>query len=285
MIKLCAFSDEYGNSLQEQIEGLQKNEIDLIELRTVDGKSVLDFTFEEAKSYKNQLDEAGVRVWSLGSPIGKVDVHCNFEEYLQKVRHVCQLAQVFDCKNIRMFSFFQAYDSRETVIDYLQRMAAIAEEYGVVLCHENEKDIYGDSVERVLDLYRSVKGYHWIFDAANYIQCYQDMQEAVDTLLDKTDYFHVKDVIKSTGELVPAGYGDGLYDQIVSRLNGDYVFTLEPHLMLFTGYSSIDGTEMKNKFHFNSNPEAFDFAVKSFKEVLLRNGYERVAKNTYQKGE
>ena len=59
MIRLCAFSDEAGNSLKEQIEALKSNSISLMELRSI------DITIEEAK---------GISVWSIGSPIGKVDI-------------------------------------------------------------------------------------------------------------------------------------------------------------------------------------------------------------------
>ena len=80
----------------------------------------------------------------------------------------------------------------------------------------------------------------------------------------KTDYFHIKDVISSTQELVPAGFGDGKIDKLVDMIDKDVVLTLEPHLAIFSGYANIDNTEMKNKFTFSSNQEAFDTAVNAF---------------------
>ena len=101
--------------------------------------------------------------------------------------------------------------------------------------------------------------------------------EPIAALVDKTDYFHIKDVIVSTGELVPAGYGDGKIDELVGKMIGDKVLTLEPHLAVFDAYASIDNSEMKHKFHFTSNNEAFDCAVKAIKDILLKVGYKEVA--------
>jgi sugar phosphate isomerase/epimerase len=110
MIRLCAFSDEAGNSLKEQIEALKRNSISLMELRSIDKKNVADFTIEEAKEYQRIMEENGISVWSIGSPLGKVDIEVDFDEYLKKVEHVCKLANVFKVDKIRMFSFFKAYE-------------------------------------------------------------------------------------------------------------------------------------------------------------------------------
>ena len=109
MIKLCAFSDEAAAPLQGQIDAMRRNGIKLTELRSVDGKNVKDLTLDEAKEIKKALDEAGIAVWSIGSPLGKVDISVDIEEYLETVAHVCRLADLFGTSRIRMFSFFGAY--------------------------------------------------------------------------------------------------------------------------------------------------------------------------------
>ena len=77
-IKLCAFADEAGDSLADQIKAMQENGIGLLELRTIDKKNVTKFTNDEVKEYKKQLDDAGIKVWSIGSPIGKVQITADF---------------------------------------------------------------------------------------------------------------------------------------------------------------------------------------------------------------
>ena len=80
-------------------------------------------------------------------------------------------------------------------------------------------------------------------------------------------------MIFETGELVPAGYGDGDIGRLVAMINDDKVLTIEPHLAIFDGYATIDDEKMKNKFHFSSNNEAFDAAVNAIKDVLKKEGY------------
>ena len=283
MIRLCAFADEYSNDLDEQIEALHKNGVNLIELRNVDGTNVTDLTEEQAKSTGERLRKAGITVWSVGSALGKTDIACDREKYLEKVERVCRNATVLGAENIRIFSFFNAYGKRADVIDLLSRMVAIAEKYGVKLCHENEKEIYGDTVDRVLDLHRSVKGLYLVYDPANFVQCGQDIDYAIDRLYGITEYFHCKDVIAATGELVPAGEGDGGVEKLFAKIDRDTVITVEPHLAVFDGYAAIDGTSMKNKYHFETNKEAFNAGVAAVKATLRKCGYVADNSNNYQK--
>ena len=262
MIILSAFSDE-------------RNHIRYMEIRSVDGTNVADLILEQAKEYQAILEQNGIAVWSIGSPIGKVKLDCDWDAYCQKVAHVCQLARIFKTDKIRMFSFFDAYDKSELVKERLGQMVAIAKTYGITLCHENEKDIYGDTLARVEEIAESAPELALIFDPANYVQCGQNTAHALDKLAHKTIYFHIKDVISATGELVPAGHGDGNIPKLISMIGREEtkVLTIEPHLAVFDAYKSIDQTEMKHKFHFTTPCEAFDFAVSALKSCLIAAGY------------
>ena len=277
MIQLCAFSDEAASDLMGQIEALKRNGIHYTELRSVAGKNVADLTEEEAKEYQKIMSENGISVWSVGSPLGKADIEVDMDEYLKKVEHVCKLANIFGAKRIRMFSFFHAYEKKEKVVENLRRMVAVAEKYGVNLCHENEKDIYGDNVERTLEVLENVPALKSVYDPANFIQVGELAEDSLAALHSKASYFHIKDVVKETGELVPAGHGAGKIDELIARIDKDVVMTLEPHLAVFDAYKSIDDTEMKHKFHFASNDEAFDAAVKALKDLLVQAGYQETA--------
>mgnify|MGYP002522243577 CR=1 FL=1 len=275
MIELCAFADEAGSGLKEQISALKENGIGYIELRSINGKNVLSFTDDEVKKYSEELKNAGIKVWSIGSPVGKIDISVTEEDFLKDVSRAIEIAKGFGAKRIRIFSFFNAYSSCRKVVGLLQKAVEIADENGVKLCHENEKEVYGDSIERVLDLFAAVQGLNFVYDPANYIQCGFNAREAREKTQFCTDYYHIKDVIKNTGEIVPAGLGDGDISGLIDSLDGkNAVLTLEPHLKVFDGYAKIDGTEMKNKFNFNTNREAFDCAVKSLKKLLVEKGYK-----------
>ena len=101
---------------------------------------------------------------------------------------------------MRIFSFFvpqgEAEKHREKVLDQMGKMAEIAEKEGVVLLHENEKDIYGDVPERCLDVLKTVnsKNLRAVFDPANFVQCgVEDNAAAFDMLSDYIVYMHIKD--------------------------------------------------------------------------------------------
>lgn len=275
MIRLCAFADEAAESVTGQIAALKRNGIGLIELRGLDGVNISEITEEKAREYAALFEKEGIKVWSIGSPLGKVDIKGDFDEYVALVHHVCRLANIFGTKRVRIFSFYGAYDDEAEVVRRLNIMVLIAETYGVMLCHENEKLIFGDTPERCLALLDAVKGLRAIYDPANYVEVGADAIDAKLALYEKIDYYHIKDVIAATGELVPAGLGDCNIRNLVTDLGNDEdkVFTIEPHLRVFSGYSSIDPTEMKNKYSFDTGDEAFDAACNALKVILNDCGY------------
>lgn len=275
MIQLCAFADESDDRLEGQIAALKRNGISLIEIRNVNGKNVMDLTDEEAKEIKARLDEEGIRVWSLGSPIGKKDITVSEEEYLSDVRRGVRLCRIFECENIRMFSFYHSHGDREKVLSLMKKTAEIGREEGIRMCHENEKGIYGDTLSGTKEILDAVPDLYSVYDPANFIQVGEKAADTLSCLADRAFYFHIKDVVSETGELVPAGYGDGDLRALVrDHIKGDKVLTVEPHLKVFRGYASQDETALKTKFRFESNEEAFDAAVQAIKAILKEAGYE-----------
>ena len=273
MIKLCAFSDEAAKPIAGQIAAMKRNNIRLTEIRSVDGINVKKMTVEAAKEHQKALADAGIAVWAVGSPLGKVDINADMNEYLETVKHICNLANIFETDKIRMFSFFNAYGERNKVMENLNLMVECGKTFGVEMYHENEKDIYGDTAERVLDILDNVPGLKCVYDPANFLQCGECADYTLDKIHARTDYFHVKDVITETEQIVPAGHGDGKINEIISRISDDKVMTLEPHLKIFSGFGDIDSTQMKNKFCYDTNDQAFDAAVAAIKKLLIDARY------------
>ena len=274
MIRLSAFADESGNSLEAQIAALKRNGISLLEIRNINGKNVMELTDDEAKAIKARLDEEGIKVWSLGSPIGKKDVTVSEEEYLADVKRGVELARLLGTENIRMFSFFKAYDNKEKVLDLMKKTAEIGKAEGIKMCHENDKTLYGDTLARAKEVLDAAPGLYYVYDPANFIQVGEKAADTLAELAPRAYYFHIKDVVAETGEVVPAGYGDGDLKGLVERITDDKVLTVEPHLKIFDGYALNDKTALKNKFKFESNVEAFDAAVAAIKKILREAGYE-----------
>ena len=273
MIKLSAFADESDGRLEGQIAALKRNGIPYIEPRNVNGKNIMELTDEEAKSMRAALDEAGIKVWSIGSPIGKKDITIPDEEHYADVRRGCELAKILGAESIRVFSFYHAKQSTEKVLERMKKTVEIGNEYGIRICHENDKGLYGDNLARTKEVLDNTPGLYSIYDPANFIQMGEKSADTLPALAHRAYYFHIKDVIAETGEVVPAGYGDGNLKGLVESIEGDKVLTVEPHLKIFAGYVLNDKTELKNKFKFETNVEAFDFAVAAIKKLLVEAGY------------
>lgn len=273
MIRLCAFADESADRIEGQIEALKRNGISLLEIRNVNGKNVMDLTDDEAKEIRAKLDEAGIKVWSIGSPIFKKDIALPEEAHLADARRGCELAKILGAENIRMFSFYNAETAHDKMLDLLKKIVVIGKEYGIKMCHENDKGLYGDNLARTKEVLDATPGLYSVYDPANFLQVGEKAEDTLAALADRAYYFHIKDVVAETGELVPAGYGDGNLKGLVSRIKGDKVLTVEPHLKIFAGYVLNDKTVLKTKFHFESNVEAFDAAVAAIKKILVEVGY------------
>lgn len=276
-IKIYAFADEAGQDLNTQISAMKRTGIDGLEIRAINGMNVKDISNYRAKEIKKAMDDNGLEIWSLGSPMGKISIKDNFYPHLDNYRRLLEINEILGAKAIRLFSFYMPKDEdptiyRDEVIERLNKFVEVAKDSGILVCHENEKGIYGDNAQRCLDILENVKGLHGIFDPANFIQCNQDTMEAWEMLKEHISYMHIKDCL-SNGTVVPAGEGIGniaaISKDFISR--GGKCFTMEPHLFEFIGLSNLeregDKTNINEKRYKDSN-EAFDAAVCAFKNLI-----------------
>lgn len=279
-----AFADEAGFTLDEQIEALKRNDIGFMELRAVDGKNVLGHTEEQLMAIRKKLDEAGIRVSSVGSPIGKYPIGEDFAPHYEKFLHCLKAAKILGTDKIRLFSFFVKQDelkeNRDEVIARLEKMLKAAKDMGITLCHENESEIYGQMPAEVKDILTTLPELRGIFDAANFIMNDADVTEGFDATLPSLEYIHVKDACYADHAIVPAGEGDGKWGEILLAANeardGVVYLTLEPHLRLFDAFKDIDShSELKGHHKFDTATEAFDYAVKALEKLLTSLGFTK----------
>lgn len=276
-MNIYAFSDEAASSVDGQIAAMKRNGLSGMEIRGVDGQSVASISVEKAKEVLKKLRDNGLSVWSIGSPIGKIDiVKDDFKAHMERLRHTLEIANHLECTRLRMFSFYiptgeDPSEYRGEVIDRLSLMAETAMPFGVTLCHENEKGIYGDIASRCADILDAVPQLHSIFDPANFIQCGQDIGEAWRLLGARTDYMHIKDALPD-GTVVPAGKGIGRIKEILTDFfaHGGQNVTVEPHLQVFEGLASLEKDQKTNipAFAYPSSDAAFDAACDALKELL-----------------
>jgi sugar phosphate isomerase/epimerase len=270
---LTGFADEISPELEEQLETLAQESIGYMELRSVWDTNVLDLSDDELDRIKYATAQRGLRISSIGSPIGKVPVTNPFGPHLERFRRALRAADVMEAPYVRVFSFFIPEDQqpvhyREEVIDRMGIMAGEAEDSGVTLLHENEKEIYGDVPSRCLDILAGVgsPALRAAWDAANFVQCgVRPYKEGYAPLRPYVEYVHVKDALSGSDRVVPAGEGDGQLPETLSALRAsgfDGFFSLEPHLASAGVYSGFSG------------PELFRKAAGAFKELLRGQGIE-----------
>ncbi len=278
-VNIYAFADEASPYIDEQIVAMKRNNLNGLEIRNVDETNVSGISEEKAKEVRKKLEDAGLITWSIGSPIGKIDiVKDDFDEHLEKLKHTLEIAEILGSKNIRLFSFFMPKDANfddyeNEVIDRLGKFIELAKGTGIQLCHENEKGIYGDIAPRCLKIYKTLPELKGIFDPANFVQCGQDTKEAWDMLKDYIYYMHIKDATLD-GSIVPAGLGDGNIAYLINAFmeKGGKDFTMEPHLTVFSGLESLEQegntSEVGKKYVFDDDNTAFDAGCNAFKKLL-----------------
>lgn len=260
MWTLSAFADEIDDDLELQCRTLQRLAIGWIELRSAWGVNVSDFDAAMLADTRAVLDEYGIRVSSIGSPIGKIGVTESFEPHLVRFENVLKVAAELEAPHVRVFSFFipegdDADHHRTEVLTRMRALATLAESHQQVLLHENEKHIYGDIPRRCLDLVESVAS-PWLrltWDSANFVQCgVRPFTDAYASLRPHVEYVQVKDAYLATGEVVPAGHGDGELMETLRALRDDGFdgyFSLEPHLRSAHSRGGFSGVDLFEKAH------------------------------------
>lgn len=277
-----AFADEASPDILEQIAACKANGIEFIELRNVNGKNISNFTVEEAKELKKLLDDNGIKVSSIGSHYGKIEIDDDFAPHFEAFKQTVEVAKVLETKYIRMFSFFftkgqSREEYKDEVYARLNAMVDYSNEHGILCCHENEKGIYGDITERCLELAEHFGDrMGCIFDPSNYIQCGSDTLEGFRLLQDYVTYFHVKDCIAEIDTVVPAGEGDGHLEEIMRMLDdkeGVYFLSVEPHLRVFEGLDNLEPDDatanaMNKKFVYPDNMTSFAAACSAIHNII-----------------
>jgi len=275
---LSAFADEIDSDLKTQMDVLDQHGIKFIEMRGVNGKLLVHYTLEEVKEIKKKIDARGFKLSAIGSPLGKIKITDDFEPHLELFKHTLEVAKIMECKYIRMFSFFipkgeDPVNYRDEVIKRWKSFIKTAEGRGVVLLHENESGIYGDTPERCLDLLETLNCDYFkgIFDFANFVQCNaKNYPDAFDLLQDHIVYVHVKDAVYKDHHVVPAGEGDGNVVEILNELNNrgyEGFLSLEPHLWGYSDFSILEpdspGSDLPE-----GEAKIFAVAVQALKKIL-----------------
>lgn len=251
---VSAFGDEVADDLAQQLDVLTDCDLRFDEFRAAWGRNVLDLSDAEVARAADLLRERGFGVSAVASPIGKSSLDQPRAFELDRLERAIAVARALGTSLIRVFSFYvepgTAEAHREEVLARMGLLAERAERAGVILVHENERGIYGDTPERCLDVLSSVRSpaLRQTFDPANFVQAgVHPMRDAWPILQPYVAHVHIKDARLADGTVVPAGQGDGEVRALLEALAREGYqgyLSLEPHLVtagISSGYSAPEG--------------------------------------------
>jgi L-ribulose-5-phosphate 3-epimerase len=157
-LPIAAITDEFSPVLSEAIPVMREIGMTAAELRVVDNKNIMDLTEDELKRTKQSLDEAGLSVISIASPLLKCvlpnspevdsriqhDVFASkhtFEDQPRLTNRAIEIAKYFGARIIRVFSYWRTVRPElcdDAVVEALSNLAKLAERENLVIGLENE---------------------------------------------------------------------------------------------------------------------------------------------------
>jgi len=261
MAKLSAFADEVTDGFLAQVEFLAKERVGYIEPRFVDGKNLMDLSKSELDEVKKMIQDHGLKVSAIGSPIGKVKLDEPFEPHLDKFKHAIDLALLLETPFIRMFSYYapdgkNIDDYRDQVMDRMAAKADLLANVDVTMVHENEANIYGHSAENCVEMVEAVNSpkLRLVYDPANFVwgeKMINNVEVCFPVMKPYIVHIHIKDWKLGADDVgsIP-GEGDGQIKELLAELaamNYDGCMTMEPHLQEGGQFGGSTGSELFSK--------------------------------------
>lgn len=291
-IIISGFSDEIDADFETQLKVVTELGMNYISLRSAYDKNIFAYTADEVyHELIPLLEKYQVKVSSIGSPVGKLDINDN-EGYLrqkEQLDNLCQIAELLECRYIRIFSFYipQGQDPEnyeEEVLCKLKEYVDVAEKHQMILIHENEKGTYGDTAIRCAKLAARINNpfLRLVFDFANFVQCGEDTEVCWNLLKPYVTYIHMKDASYGDHENVVCGTGDGKIPELLQQIlvEGYQGFlTLEPHLVRFSQLSELENRDASEVIKTNKakdGAEAYQMQYSAVKNILKIISDDRV---------
>ena len=192
-VLLSGFSDEAANekTAVQQFAAFAAIGMKWFSLRFIDVgngiKNVMQLSDDEIAELKKMMGDYGLSVATIGSPLGKVKLndfddgtsnrYVPFDEYLSsEVTRACELAQAFDCKLIRGFSYYHPKGTKpeehlDQACDQLGQIAEVCDKHGLTYGLEVEANLIGQTGQLMAQLHSQINhpALVTIFDGANII--------------------------------------------------------------------------------------------------------------------
>ena len=265
MLELGIITDEICDDLSRSVALAAAWGLDVIELRTVNGRNLLQLADDEVSQVERAVRDGGLPVSAIASPVFKSprdgkprEIAADFavpgsesvEAQLELLERACALAERVGARTVRVFTFWRepaTPDVVREVVDHLARAAEVAAAHDLTLAIENEPvctiasgrelgALCSELLARLSGASRDHVGALW--DPGNALVAgearpYPDGFAALSGC--PIRHVHLKDVRPGPAgpTFVPLGEGAVAYaPQLDALLQGGYrgMFVLEPHV-------------------------------------------------------
>lgn len=310
-ILLSGFADESALSKQanEQFAALAAIGLKYYSIRFVDLgegiQNVMTLRQDQIATLQKMHTDYGLRVSSIGSPIGKVKLldvddgtsnkFVPFDQYLaEDVQTACDRAAAFDCKLLRGFSFYhpkgqKPEDHLDQVVDQLGKIADACDARGLTFGLEVEANLVGQTGDLLAEIAAKVNhpAMCTIFDGANIaMQGFSPEQVLAQyhAMKPSLGWMHIKDYSdpslggridhvdeENAKHFVPADRGDSAHEAILRDFK-----TFLPALQERMVARGADGVFLDLEPHVRgggqfggfSGPDGFGIAARALCRVL-----------------
>lgn len=214
-MKLSVITDEIADDLTTALQVAQGFGIDAVELRTLWGVNIAQADEDLLRRAKAVLNEFGMRVCSLATPVFKADLfgatergpmhaaqEADLSVQLPMLQRCLEAAAFFDAPIVRIFAFWRAGEltpERETqILGWLERALPYAERADILLGLENEHSCQvgtGAELAQVLSQIDSpyLKG---VWDPGNAFLLGESAQAGYAAAQPYVAHIHIKDCIR-----------------------------------------------------------------------------------------
>lgn len=242
-IALCGIGDEAGASLDEQITALTTLGWGHIELRNVDGTAVADLADGAFERLVDRLAAAGLTVTCVDSRIANWGrpITGDFDEDLRELDALAERCPRLGTRHVRIMSYpndgLSEAEWRAEVLTRMGKLAARAEEAGLVLLHENCAGWAGTEAARMRELLDEVNSpaLRLLFDVGNGVAYDYEAYDLLPTIAPYVAHVHIKDAVGTPDDAHYTLPGDGrcrVEDSLRFLLDQGYtgVWSIEPHI-------------------------------------------------------
>ncbi|MGQ0838223.1 sugar phosphate isomerase/epimerase family protein [Actinokineospora sp.] len=242
---LAGIGDEAGPALADQIAAVTGLGWDSIELRTVDGVALADLDGRAFDEVAATLDAHGLRTVCVDSRIGdwSSTITGDFGRDLDELRTLASRCAALGTRFVRIMSYpndgLAEAEWERRVLRRVRALAGRAEQFGLVLLHENCAGWAGADAKRVLAMLAEADSpaLRLLFDTGNGLAYGYSGLDLLAELVEHVAHVHVKDGrpgLESPEWTIPGAGIAQVTDclDLLARNGYRGALAIEPHLSL-----------------------------------------------------